>query len=183
MKMWASVVAWCCLGVGSVQAQEQYQSEESAPGGRSEQVSELEAFVGHWVSRGESRPSPDAAFSPLEGEETCEWFSGGTSVVCRETLTDANGTTDSLYILAYDPTRRHYTVYGTDGNGAIISGIGTVRDGVWDWDAEVRSGEMVLSLKYAFQPGDDGSRNMIVQADAGEGQWVEVIRTRYSAGE
>ena len=104
-------------------------------------------------------------------------------MVCRETMADGNGSVDSIYILAYDPTRGHYTVYRTDANGAIIFGIGTVRDGSWDWDAEMRMGPTVSALKYSFAPGDDGGRDMKVQADTGGGSWADVIQAHYAPGE
>ena len=182
------LAACLCLGMSSAQAQSAYQpppppppQPEPAPQGvRSAEVSELEFFVGHWTTSGQSRAGTSSEPAPLSGEETCEWFSGGTAVVCRETIVDGNGSVDSIYILTYDPTRRHYTVYGTDGNGAIYSGIGTVRDGSWDWDAEMRMGEDVTSMKYSFQPGDDGGRDMKVQADTGGGAWVEVMDAHYA---
>jgi hypothetical protein len=192
-----TVLAIClCMAVSSAWAQDDYQQASPEPqsepqaqdeaqdqGGRSTEVSELEFFVGHWTTSGQSRTTPASEFAPLSGEETCEWFSGGTSVVCRETTVDGNGSVDSIYILAYDPSRRHYTVYGTDANGAIFSGIGTVRDGSWDWDAEMRMGEKVYPLKYSFRSGDDGGREMNVQADTGGGTWVEVTQAHYAPGE
>jgi hypothetical protein len=181
MNQWTVLAACLCLGISTAQAQDDDQAPP--PGGRSAEVSELEFFVGHWTTSGESRAAPDADMAPLSGEETCEWFSGGTSVICRETTTDANGTVDSIYILAYDPTRRHYTVYGTDGNGAIYSGIGTARDGSWDWDAEVRMGEAVMPMKYSFRPGEDGSRDMQVLLDAGGGRWTELVKAHYAPAE
>lgn len=194
MKQWKVLAACLCLGMSSAQAQSDYPpqsapepepmpSAQPDPGARTAEVSELESFVGHWTSTGESRATPESELAPLSGEETCEWFSGGTSVLCRETMTDANGTVDSIYILAYDPTRRHYTVYGTDGNGAIYSGIGTVHDGAWDWDAEMRMGESVVTLKYGFQPGDDGGRDMSVQADTGAGRWIDLVKAHYAPAE
>ena len=71
-------------------------------------------------------------------------------------------------------------MYGTDGNGAIYSGIGSMREGSWDWDAEVRMGETVMPMKYSFQPGDDGGRDMAVQLDAGDGRWVELVKAHYA---
>jgi hypothetical protein len=206
MNQWKLLAACLCLGVSSAWAQDESQlpppgsqdeAQTQAPdqpqdqpqnqardmAGRSTEVSELEFFVGHWTTSGQSRATANSEFAPLSGEETCEWFSGGSSVVCRETMIDGNGTVDSIYILAYDPTRRHYTVYGTDANGAIFSGIGTVREGSWDWDAEMRVGETVYPLKYSFRPGDDGGRDMGVQADTGGGSWVEVIQAHYAPGE
>ena len=193
MNAWKIFAACLCLGVSGVQAQGQPQpppppplppepqlQPQQEPGARSAEVSELEFFIGHWTTSGQSRATTAAEFAPLSGEETCEWFSGGTSVVCRETMIDGNGSVDSIYILTYDPTRRHFTVYGTDGNGAIFSGIGTVRDGSWDWDAEMRVGETVYSLKYSFQAGDDGGRDMTVQADTGGGAWQDVIQAHYA---
>ncbi len=186
MRKWTVLAACLCLGVSGAQAQQEDaapQGPQQAPESRSMEVGELEFFVGHWTSSGQSRSAPGTDMAPLSGEETCEWLSGGTSVLCRETITDAAGTVDSIYILAWDPTRRHYTVYGTDGNGAIYSGIGTQRDGVWDWDAEMRMGDSVTPMKYRFQPGEDGGRDMSVQVGAGKGQWLDVVKAHYAPAE
>ena len=113
MKTWTVVSLCLWLGVGMSTAQAQQENQPSpddqatqveqpaqGPGERSAEVSELEFFVGHWTTSGQSRATPASEFAPLSGEETCEWFAGGTAVVCRETMADGNGSVDSIYILA-----------------------------------------------------------------------------------
>ena len=131
MKRWTLVALLVCLGTVWLSAQGAV-SREAAEG-------QLSFYVGKWTEEGQSRATPNGAFGRITGQESCAWFSGGSSLVCRETTQDASGESDSIYILAYDAIRKLYTVYGTDNVGTIYSGTGTVDAGVWRWTAEARA--------------------------------------------
>ncbi len=171
MTKWVAVVACVGLGASSVQGQ-------PAPA-RSPEVSQLGWYVGKWSAAGESRGSAEEAYSEVSGEETCEWFAGGPSVLCRETTTDRNVTSTSLYILAYDAARKLYTVYGTDNTGAIYSATGTVAQGVWSWTGEARAEGQAMPMKYSFHPSPGGGRTMDVEIAAGEGAWLRILGLTY----
>jgi hypothetical protein len=144
------------------------------------EVNQLSFYVGKWNETGESRSDPSGAFGKLSGHESCEWFSGGYSVVCRESTVDSNGTSDGLYILAYDVNKKLYTVYGTDNFGTIYSGTGTVENGTWRWTAEAVSGDSTTPMRYNFNSADAGARTMSVEVGDGNGSWSELLRVTYT---
>ena len=43
----------------------------------------LAYFVGTWTNEGEMKPSPMGPGGKITGKDTCEWFEGGFSVICR----------------------------------------------------------------------------------------------------
>ncbi len=114
----------------------------------------------------------------LAGNETCSWFSGGPSIICRETTKDANSESDAIYILSYDSARKTYAVYGTDNLGTIYSGSGTVdAAGVWRWTAESRRNGDVSPLRYTFK-GGNGTRTMDVEIST-KGVWSKLQSVTY----
>jgi len=144
------------------------------------EVKKLSFYVGKWNETGESRAGSGEAFGKLSGHELCEWFSGGFSVVCRESTVDSNGTSDGLYILAYDGSKKLYTVYGTDNIGTIYSGTGTLENGMWRWTAEAVSGNSKTVMRYTFNSASGGARTMSVEVGGDNSSWSELLRVTYT---
>ncbi len=166
-----AVVVWLILWAVSASAQ---------PKGAASDGSQLSVFLGKWTVDGQSRSTPTGAYGRITGNETCAWFSGGPSVVCRETTQDASGEVDSIYILSYDPAKKQYAVHGTDNNGTITSGTGTVAAGVWKWAAESRGNDgSVTPMRFTFRQGAAGARTMDVEMAAGKGTWAKVVGVTY----
>lgn len=171
MTKWMVLALWVCVGMASLGAQ-QSPTGEAAEG-------QLDFYLGKWTQEGQSRPRPIGAFGKITGQETCARFSGGPSVVCRETTQDAAGEIDSIYILAFDASRKLYTLNGTDNVGTIYSGTGTVEQGVWRWTAEARAKGVVTPMRYTFRSASDGSRTMDVEASGGKGVWAKIVGVTY----
>ena len=171
MAKWSIVAVLMCIGISSLSAQ--------PASGRASDESQLGFYLGRWTEDGQSRATPTGAFGKVTGDESCSWFSGGPSMVCRETTKDQNSETDSLFILAYDAARKVYTVYGTDSTGTIISGTGTVDKDVWRWTAEARVKGTVTPMRYTFRPAGSGARTMDVEVSAGKGTWAKTVSVTY----
>lgn len=171
MAKWAVVALSVFLGMSSLSAQ---QAASREPEG-----SQLGFYIGKWTEEGQSRPTATGAFGRITGQETCAWFSGGTSVVCRETTQDQAGETDSIYILSYDPVKNNYAVYGTDNTGAIYAGTGTVDKGVWRWNAELRDKGVTTPMRYTFRSAAGGARTMDAEIAAGKGTWAKIVGVTY----
>ncbi|PZU50726.1 MAG: hypothetical protein DI568_02960 [Sphingomonas sp.] len=137
-------------------------------------------YVGKWVQSGVSRPDPGAAFTPLNGHENCDWVDGSNAVVCHESITDYAGTTDSLYIMGYDHAQGRYFVKGTDyAAGGIISGTGTLNDGVWTWDSVMQVGDARIPMRFVFKSAPAGGRELAVTLKGEGGQMFEAQRVSY----
>ena len=161
-----AVVSW--LSVSAVSAQ-----------GRAAEGSQLGFYLGKWTVDGQSRSTPTGAFGKVAGNETCAWFSGGPALVCRETLQDTAGETDSIYILSYDPAKKLYTVHGTDHTGTMTSATGTLTAGVWKWQGETRGADGVATpTRFTFREAPGGGRTMDVEVMA-KGAWAKVLGINY----
>lgn len=174
MKRWALGLMVAAAVVSSVSTM------SAQPTRRATEESQLGFYLGKWTEEGQSRNTPTGPFSKLTGNETCSWFSGGPSVICRETTKDANSESDAIYIMSYDSSRKTYAVYGTDNMGTIYSGSGTVdAAGVWRWTAESRSKGEVTPMRYTFKAAGNGSRTMDVEVAAGKGAWSKIQSVTY----
>lgn len=150
------------LGAGLAVAQPRGQDDHAA--------TELGFFVGRWTSDGQAKGGPTGAFSRVTGEETCAWFSGGPSLVCRETAKDSLGETDSIYILSYDAGKKVYTMYGTDNYGVIHALTGTFTQDVWRFTGETRKDGVSTPTRYTFRAAGNASRTMEVETST-RGVW------------
>lgn len=172
MTMMKQVVMMVCLALGATPA---FAQPKAAAEG-----SQLSFFLGRWTVEGQARSTPTGAYSRLTGTETCAWFSGGPSVVCRETTQNGGGEVDSIYILSFDPAKKQYSVHGTDNTGAITSGTGTVSAGVWKWTVDSRDADgAVTPMRFTFRQAGPGARSMEVEAAAGKGTWGKVTTVTY----
>src|SRR5215813_14410735 len=77
----------------------------------SPEYKKLGVFVGTWNDEAEVKPGPFGPGGRISLKETCEWFTGGFSVVCHtETLARA-GVLKTLTVLTYDPDEKAYRFY------------------------------------------------------------------------
>jgi hypothetical protein len=66
-------------------------------------------FVGKWNVEGEVKPGPMGPGGKLTSSDTCEWFEGRFSVICRSDGSSPAGPTKSLGILGYSAEEKVYT--------------------------------------------------------------------------
>jgi Protein of unknown function (DUF1579) len=71
-------------------------------------------FVGKWSSEGEIKPGPMGPGGKTKSTDTCEWFEGRFSVICRAEGTTPMGPTKNIGILGYSTEEKVYTYYGVE---------------------------------------------------------------------
>jgi hypothetical protein len=81
------------------------------------EVQKLGYYVGAWVGHGETKAGPLGLAGKLSSEQTCEWFTGGSQVVCRGEEHGPTGTRAFLNILSYDQAARSYAQYSISSRG------------------------------------------------------------------
>lgn len=68
---------------------------------------------------------------------------------------------------------------GTDYvSGGIITGTGTLQDGVWSWDSVMQAGGARIPMRFVFKPAE-GGRALAVTLEGDDGQVFEAQRMRY----
>ena len=71
----------------------------------------LAAFVGTWKDEAEIKPSPLGPGGKMSLTETCNWFTGGFSIVCYSETTGVMGELKALTVFTYDPEEKVYRFY------------------------------------------------------------------------
>ena len=152
---------------------------QAPPRPGSPEIQRLDFYVGKWEEAGRSRSDPSTEFRKLAGEESCEWFPGGQSVVCRETTTDSSGRTEALTILSYNSAQRSYGLSGVDSTGIVYSGTGVLEGGVWTWDVDATAGDAAMRERFRFRPEGPAQRSMEAEIPSSDGSWKRVAEVTY----
>jgi hypothetical protein len=137
----------------------------------------LAYFVGNWTSAGEMKPSPFGPGGKMTGTETCEWFAGNYSVVCRASGTSPMGPMKSLGILGYAAEEKAYTFYGTDSMGMNTGTVakGSMQGDTWTFtDESVMMGQKVKS-RWVMKISSPTSYTFRWEMDPGGGKWATVV--------
>ena len=145
-------------------------------------LKQLDFYVGHWSSRGQTRNGPTDRFTTVRTSESCNWVIGGHAVECRERVTTSSGSSDGIYLLTYDSAAKQFTVYGLDDTGMELSGVGNVEPGTgkWLWTLEMTNGGQTSRWRYEFAPINRARRNMTLLLQDADGKWTTMTNTVYT---
>ena len=100
----------------------------------------LAAFVGTWKDEAEMKPGPFGPGGKMSLTETCEWFTGGFSVVCHTDTTGFMGDLKTLTVLTYDREEKVYRFYEFNSTGWSNAAKGTVDGDTWTFDGDSKMG-------------------------------------------
>jgi len=133
--------AWILIGVIVLMAQEYGGPPQPSPA-----HNKLGVFVGTWKDEAEMKPGPFGPGGKLSLTESCEWFTGGFSVVCHTDTTGFMGDLKTLTVLTYDPEEKLYRFYEFNSVGWSQSAKGTVDGDTWTLDGESKmDGKLIKS--------------------------------------
>jgi hypothetical protein len=139
-------VAWALIGLITVTAQEPGRPPQPSPANK-----KLGVFVGTWKDEAEMKPGPFGPGGKLSLTETCEWFTGGFSVVCHTDTTGFMGDLKTLTVLTYDPDEKLYRFYEFNSVGLSESAKGTVDGDTWMFDGESKMGGKVIKSRSTIR--------------------------------
>jgi hypothetical protein len=120
--MKASKVLAACVVISVAGAQVVAAQSPQAPKPGPEHA-RLGYFVGKWKTEGEMKPSPMGPGGKMTGTDTCNWFEGRFTVVCRSEGTGPWGPTKSIGILGYSTEEKVYTYYGVDNSPMTMATV------------------------------------------------------------
>jgi hypothetical protein len=105
----------------------------------------LAAFAGTWNDEAEIKPGPLGSGGKMSLTETCEWFTGGFSLICH--------TEEQVY--------RSYDFNSVGQSGAAK---GTVDGDTWTFDGESKIDGKLIKTRYTIQlPSPDSA---VLKAEA-----------------
>jgi len=120
----------------------------------------LSAFVGTWKDEAEMKPGPFGPGGKMSLTETCEWFTGGFSVVCRTDATGFMGDLETLSVLSYDPEEKVYRFNEFNSVGWSDSAKATVAGDTWTFDGESKMGGKLIKSRSTIKLSSPDSATM-----------------------
>jgi hypothetical protein len=137
-------------------------------------------FVGKWRSEGELKPGPMGPGGKFSGTDTCEWFEGGFSVVCRSEGQMPSGPSRSLGILGYSAEEKAYTYYGVDNTAMTMVSVpkGTLKGDTWTYTDEGTMGGQSFKTRVTIKQLSPTSQSFLMEMQGPEGKWMPVMESR-----
>lgn len=134
-------------------------------------------FVGKWTSDGELKPNPWMPGGKYTSTDTCEWFEGGFSLICRSEGKGPMGPAKSVYILGYSAEEKAYTYYGVDNSPMTMASVpkGTVQGGTWTYNDEAKMGGKMVKSRYTIQEASPTSYSFKWESMGDDGTWKTIM--------
>ena len=134
-------------------------------------------FVGKWKTTGEMKETPFGPGGKFTAQESCEWFSGKFSLVCKSKGKGPAGPTEGLGIMGYNGEERVYVYYGIDNTPMSMTTVprGTLADDVWTYEDESRMGGQMVKSRYVMKVTGKNSYTSSWSVLGPDGQWKTVM--------
>ncbi len=137
-------------------------------------------FVGRWKAEGEIKPGPMGPGGKFTGTDTCEWFEGRFTVICRSDGQGPSGPSKSIGILGYNPEQKVYTYYGVDNTAMTMSSVprGTVQGKTWTYTDETTMGGQTVKSRVILEEESPTAYTFRMEFQGPDGAWMPVIQSR-----
>jgi hypothetical protein len=136
-------------------------------------------FIGKWRAEGDVKPGPMGPGGKMTSNDTCEWFEGKLSVVCRYEGTGPTGQSKGLGIMGYSTEEKVYTYYAVD-NMMAMSSIpkGTVQGDTWTYTDEATFGGQRVKSRVTIKEVSPTSHTFKLEIQGPGGKWMPMVETR-----
>ena len=140
----------------------------------------LAYYVGKWSGEGEMKPGPMGPGGKMTSTDTCEWFEGRFSVICRSEGTSPAGPMKSIGILGYSPEEKVYTYYGVGNSGMIMTSIpkGTVQGNTWIYTDEGVMGGQKVKSRVTIKELSPTAYTFSMELQGPDGKWNQVMESK-----
>jgi hypothetical protein len=178
MKRMFYVVGTCALvsGVGSEFAAAQApQLPKPGP-----EHARLGYFVGKWNAEGELKPGPMGPGGKFTSSDTCEWFEGRYSVICRSEGKMPMGPSKSLGILGYNTEEKVYTYYGVENTSMTMASVprGTLRGDTWTYTDEGMMAGKKVKTRVVIKELSPTSYTFRMDMQGPDGKWAPMMESK-----
>jgi hypothetical protein len=167
-----AVIGFQAIGLGQAQA--------PAPPKPGPEHQRLAYFVGKWAGEGEMKASPMGPAGKISSVDTCDWFDGHFSVVCRSEGKSPAGPMKSIGILSYSPEEKVYTYYGTDNSGMVMTTVpkGTVQGDTWTYTDESLMGGQKVKSRVTIKELSPTSYTFTMEMQGADGKWMPLMESK-----
>jgi Protein of unknown function (DUF1579) len=137
-------------------------------------------FVGRWKSEGEIKPGPMGPGGKVTATDTCEWYEGQFTVICRSEGQGPSGPSKSLGILGYSVEDKAYTYYGVDNSSMIMSSVpkGTVSGKTWTYTDESSMGGQPVKSRVTIMEESPTAYTFRMEIQGPDGKWMPMMQSR-----
>jgi hypothetical protein len=169
--------AYVVVSVASVQFVAAQAPQAAAPG---PEHARLGYFVGKWNAEGEMKPGPMGPGGKMKSSDTCEWFEGKFSVICRSEGTTPMGPTKSIGILGYSPEEKVYTYYGVDNSNMTMASVpkGTLRGDTWTYNDEGMMGGKKVKTRVTIKELSPTAYTFNMELQGPDGKWIPMMESK-----
>lgn len=168
-----ALAAWLAAvsGVASLQAADLPVASKS-----SDPYEALSFYVGTWTLLDKKH----------EGyAETCSWLAGGgrRHIVCRSSVTTAEGSRESLGVYSYDQAKSEFVYHGFNKPGSVYIERGRRLPQGFVYTSEQGTGVDRVRTRFTIVEGEPGRVSTVNELSKADGPWVvdeklEYLRTR-----
>ena len=137
-------------------------------------------FVGKWKGEGKMEPGPMGPGGKMTSTDTCEWFEGRFSVICRSEGTMVGAPTKSVGILGYSAEEKVYTYYGVDNTGMTMSTVpkGTVKGNTWTYNDESTMGGQKVKSRVTIKEISPTEYTFRMEIQGPDGKWAPAMESK-----
>jgi hypothetical protein len=155
-------------------------AQEQQPSKPGPEHARLGYFVGKWNVEGDVKPSPMGPGGKTKSTDTCEWFEGHFSVICRSEGTTPAGPSKGLGILAYNTEEKVYTYYGVDNSNMAMATVpkGTLRGDTWTYTDEATYGGTKVKSRVTIKELSPTSYTFRLEMQGPDGKWMPMVETK-----
>jgi hypothetical protein len=141
---------------------------------------QLGFFVGKWTVEGELRAGPMGPGGKFTSSDTCEWFEGGFSVVCRGEGKMPAGPSRSIGILGYSAEEKVYTYYGVDNSNMTMATVprGTRQGDTWTYTDESTMGGAKVKSRVIIKELSPTAYTFRMEFEGPDGKWLPVMESK-----
>jgi hypothetical protein len=136
--------------------------------------------VGTWTIEGEMKPGPMGPGGKMTSTETCEWYEGRFSVICRSEGKTPMGPNKNMGILGYSPEEKVYTYYGVDNSGMTMASVprGTVQGDTWTYLDENMMGGQKVKSRVIIKELSPTTYTFTMELQGADGKWAPVMEAK-----
>lgn len=139
------------------------------------EIQQLGRLIGAWNLEGDSKGSPFMPAGKMSATLDCQWFSGGTQILCLYDLVNPSGRVHEISMYGYDPGTKAYWCYDTDSTGLSSLGKVGLKDNswthVWDYKMDGKAVRMRLVLSNLTPNGCSWKNDVSVAG----GPWACIV--------
>jgi hypothetical protein len=137
-------------------------------------------FVGKWTTEGEVKPGPMGPAGKISSTDTCEWFDGRFSVICRGDGMTPAGPAKNLGILGYSIEEKVYTYYGVDNTNMSMASVprGTVQAGTWTYLDESVMGGKKMKSRVTIKEQPPSAYTFLLEVQGPDGKWLPIMESK-----